>query len=284
MCQVKYKRFKLELFRSSFFVYFCDTLFSVTVSYGGLRLNLTLEFVEGDGTILVVVEFLEDLIGLLLGHVETTALNDTLDLAGVDTAIRIQVKAVEGLNNVEVRVASESLSDGLGSDLNLEVHSPHVAELDLGVGEEAVVTSEQVVAMVRGTSVQHMSIVRILCNKGISELTKVKSVVVIYVVSSEEEINLISLGENTNSSETLSQIGLSDRTVTAMIKDGKCVVQVKVRLHGEAGLTVLKFALLSNQVTKALNQCVLFVRVQNGLARRSVGTVTSYWAREGSYG
>jgi hypothetical protein len=112
-------------------------------------------------------------------------------------------------------------------------------------------------------------VIRILSNKSISELPKAKSMVMIPVVSSEEQVNLICFGENTDSSETLSQISLCNTSVSAMVKYYKCVMQVEIRLHCERSFTVLKFALLCDQVTESIYECVLFLSVEDGLAGRA---------------
>jgi hypothetical protein len=87
----------------------------------------------GHAAHLVLIELFKGLGGLLLADVEATGLNDAPDLVLGHTAIIIQVKAIEGLVQIEAGLALEALADGLSSNLNLEVHAPHVSELNLSV-------------------------------------------------------------------------------------------------------------------------------------------------------
>jgi hypothetical protein len=48
------------------------------------------------------------------------------------------------------------LSYSFGSDFSLEVDSPHIAELDLSVRVEAVVTAIEGMTMIAWSSVQHV--------------------------------------------------------------------------------------------------------------------------------
>ena len=92
----------------------------------------------------------------LLCHIETAGFNDALDFRGGDATIVVQVQAVEGLIDVEAWLALETLSYGLGCNFCLKVDSPHIAELHLSVGVEAVVAAVERVAVIAWPSVQHV--------------------------------------------------------------------------------------------------------------------------------
>lgn len=78
------------------------------------------------------------------------------------------------------------------------MHTPHIAVLDLSIREEAVITSVQMVAMIRWTTFQHMGIVLIEANEGCTKLAEVESVIFIGIVALEEQGDLISSWEYTD--------------------------------------------------------------------------------------
>ena len=118
------------------------------LAHGALRLDLVLELVEEDLAVAVLIELLEHLLGLLLGHEETAALEDVHQLVGLDTPVRVCVQTIERLDHVEVGVCVQALAHGLRRRLHLEMNTPHVAMLDLRIWEETVIASVQVVAVV----------------------------------------------------------------------------------------------------------------------------------------
>ena len=242
----------------------------VVVLQGRLRLDLVLELVEHNLARLSLVKLGEHLLSLALSHVEAARLNDPLDLTAVNLAVRVQIKRVKGLHNVKVRMSGKSLANTLGSGLNFEMSAPHVAVLNLGIGEEAIITLVKVVSMIRWSSVQHVAVVRVVREEGLAELLEAQSVVLVVVVALEEEADLISGGEDTDRGQTLSYVGLSDLSVSAIVEDREAVVQVEVGFVSQHNLGALQFSLLSDQVTKSLNQGILVVRVKRGLVRGAV--------------
>lgn len=121
--------------------------------------------------------------------------------------------------------------------------SPHVAELNLSVSKEAVITTVASVAVVRGATVQHVSVVVVLSDKCLTKFTEVQSVVSINVIALKEQVDLIGSREHANSSETVSHICLRDSTNTAVVENHESVVKVEVRLHCHRCFTGLKFTL-----------------------------------------
>lgn len=196
----------------------------VVVLQGRLRLDLVLELMEHDLAHLSLVKLSEHLLGFALGHVEAARLNDPLDLAAVNFAVRVQIKRVKGLHNVKVRMSGKSLAHTLGGGLNLEMGAPHVAVLHLGIGEEAIIALVEVVSVIRRSSVQHVAVVRIVRQEGLAELLEAQSVVLVLVVALEEESDLVSGWEDTDRSQTLSYVGLSDLPVSAIVEDREAVV------------------------------------------------------------
>lgn len=87
-------------------------------------------------------------------------------------------------------MALESLSYSFGSDFSLEVDSPHIAELDLSVRVEAVVTAIEGMTMIAWSSVQHVGVVRVLCKESLAEFVEVKSAIVANIVPFEEKVCL----------------------------------------------------------------------------------------------
>lgn len=68
-------------------------------------------------------------------------MNKSADFILGDNSIVVEVERVESFVDVEAGLSLQSLADRLSRGLGLEVDSPHVSELNLGVAHEAVVSS-----------------------------------------------------------------------------------------------------------------------------------------------
>lgn len=119
-----------------------------SVANRALRHNLLTEISVAHRAKLVLVELIEGRFCLLAGDVEATAFNNALDFTGINAAIVFQVERIECLVHIEARIALQALTDSLSSSLNLEMHTPHISELNLGVCVEAIVTAVDWVSMV----------------------------------------------------------------------------------------------------------------------------------------
>ena len=84
--------------------------------------------------------------------------------------------------------------------------SPHVAELDLSVRVETVVTSIKRVTVVAWPSVQHVRVVGVLGEESLAEFVEIESSVIVCVVAFEEKISLLRCWENPNCCKSISQI------------------------------------------------------------------------------
>jgi hypothetical protein len=219
--------------------------------------------VEENLAITVLVELLKHLLGLFLCDEETATLEDTHQLMCLDSAIWVLVQTVKGLNDIEVGVCLQALANSLCRWLNLEMHTPHIAVLDLSIREEAVITSVQMVAMIRWTTFQHMGIVLIEANEGCTKLAEVESVIFIGIVALEEQGDLISSWEYTDWGETLSQISLTNRPISEVVEDHKCIVQVEIGLHGQCNLAILEFFFLCTEIFDCLDEGSLLMWVQH---------------------
>jgi hypothetical protein len=219
----------------------------------------------GHAAHLVLVELVESGGSLLLAHVEAAGLDDTLDLAGVHTAVVVKVKTVESLVHVEAGLALETLAYCLSSNLYLEVDAPHVSELDLGVGVEAVVAAVDRVLVVGGTAVEHVRVVAISGEEGIGELVEVESEILVCVVAGDEKVNLITCREHTDGREALTDVSSGDVTTEVNVEDAESVVEVEVGLVGQSHLGLLKLTLKGDDVAHAVDKSVLLVKVEDGL-------------------
>jgi hypothetical protein len=233
---------------------------------GRFGLNLLFEFSHVDSARIVTVKLLQHWVGLLLRHVEATRLNDALDLASVDPSVGVEVERVERRVGVEVRVAVEALADGLSSDFELEVLAPHVTELDLSVGEEAIVAAVERVSVVRWATVQHVRVVRVAREESICELLEAQAVVTILVVALEEQVHLVNSGEDANSSEAVTNLALRDGASAGLVENGEGVVKVEVRLEGQWGLGWFQLALKADEVSESVHKLVLFRALKRRLA------------------
>jgi hypothetical protein len=219
----------------------------------------------GHAAHLVLIELVEGLGGLLLADVEAAGLNDTLDFAGVHTSISVQVKAVEGLIQIEAGLALKALADGLSSNLNLKVHAPHVSELNLSVWVEAVITAIGRVLMVGGATVQHVIVVPVRWKESFGELIEAKTHVLVAVVAVDEKVDLIAGREDTDGRETLANVGSCNLATEVNIEDTEGVVDVEIGLVRERNLGGLKLTFKGDDVAKAIDQSVLLVEVEDGL-------------------
>jgi hypothetical protein len=87
----------------------------------------------GDSSISVLVDLFNQLGNFLLTHIETSGFYESLDLVLTNGTIIVQVNTHEGFVDVEAGSLVESLSQLLREDFNLEVGSPDILELNLGV-------------------------------------------------------------------------------------------------------------------------------------------------------
>jgi len=202
-----------------------------SASHGGARHHLFSELSEGDSAVLVLVHFLDDLGGLLLTDVEATRLDQALELFASDPAVVVHVEGVECLVDVEVGLALEALSDGLSGDLTAEVLAEDGAELELGVGEEAVVAAVKRVAVIGATALGHASVVSIKGEQGVAELAHVEAAVTSCIVAGDEEVELLAGGEDTDCGKTLTKISDSDTAEVVHIEDLKSISEVEIGLQ-----------------------------------------------------
>lgn len=203
---------------------------------GALRSHFVGELRVGNSSSLGFVEFLDNLSGLLVANVESAGLNEPLKLISGHGTVVVQIAGVERLVDVKARLALESLADGLGGGLGLEVNSPDISELDLSVRQEAIVASVKGVSVVRGASVHHMGIVSVESGEGVGELVEGESTVTVGVVAGHEELNFLGGGVHTDGGKTVTEVG--DRNVAAeiLIENLEGVLQVEVALEGKRSL------------------------------------------------
>lgn len=220
---------------------------------------------EGDSAVLVLVHFLNNLGGFLVADVETARLNEAAELLTSDSAIIVHVERVECLIHIEVGLTLEALADRLSSDLTAEVLSPDGAELQLGVGEEAVITAVERVAVVRATTLSHAGVVSIKGEESVAELTHVEAAVTSGVVTSHEEVELLASGEDTDGGETLAEISDSDATEVVDIKDLEGIRQVEVGLESKRGLLTLDLILGGDKVAETVDELILIAERKDGL-------------------
>lgn len=237
-------------------------IIAASLSDWALWLNLFLKFVEAHLSTIGSIKFTQDLSGFFLCNVETTNLQNLHKLTNVDLAVCIPVEAIEGLHDVEVRVGAQTLANGFCGRFDLEVHTPHVTVLNLCVGEVAVITSVQMVSMVRRSTLQHVGVIIVVANEGCAKFIVIESMVLISVVSLEEQIHLVCRWENPNCCETLSQISLADSSSPKMIEDDESVMHIEIRFHCQCNFGVLKFFLLTPEVLNSLHESLLLMGVQ----------------------
>lgn len=91
------------------------------------------------------------------------------------------------------------MANSLSCSFNFEMNTPHIAVFNLSLREEAVVATVKVVSMIRRTTVQHMTVVVVIGQECLGKLLETNTVVLVQVVSLEEQTHLISGGEDSNS-------------------------------------------------------------------------------------
>ena len=259
-------------------LYDYDVLSICSPSGWGSWESLLSELSEGNTAILVSVHLVDDLVDFLVRHPVPTGLDHSLELDGVNGSIVVQVKGVEGLVAVESWPGVESLSQALGGGLNSEVCPPHVLELESGVWEEAVISSNWSWGVVGWSSGHGVSVVSVVGKEGSLELVSLKSSVSALVVSLYEEINLLSGWEHVDGVQTGSELVGIDSSVSWDVEDVEGVSEVEVVLLCEGDLGVLDLLLLSAEVFDSVNELILVVDSEDWLSAWG----NSGWADGGS--
>ena len=236
------------------------------MSHGALGHDLLSEFSERDSSILVSIHFLDDLGGLLLGDVETAGLNETLELITGDGSAIVLVEGVESLVDVEVGLSLETLAGGLSLSLGSHVGSPDGLEVGGSASGEAVVTSIDGVTVVGATTFGHGGVVSIKGEESIGELTEVESTVTGGIVSSDEEVELFGGGEDSDGSESFTELGGADVSVVVSVEHLEGVSEVKVGVAGELGLLSLDVVLNTDHITKSIDELILVTESENRFA------------------
>lgn len=164
----------------------------------------------------------------------TSASNNPLYLWCGHLSISVKINAVEGLIHAEMGVALESLSHLLGLHFYFEVHSPYITELNGSVSEPAIIQPVERMAVVRTSSLEHMCIVGVISWESPSKLLQAYSHVPIDIVSAEEKVYFFTRGENTNCSETVSQLLGGNVAILILIEDRESIFEVHVWLERQS--------------------------------------------------
>jgi len=220
------------------------------------------------------------LVDFLEAHEVPSGLDHSLQLRGAHASVVVEIERVEGLVAVEAGSGGQSVSDGLSRVLDSEVGSPHVLELEGGVGEEAVVSPNGSGSVVGGSAVDHAAVVRVVGQEGVRELVEVQASVSGLVVPSHEKIDLLAGGEHVDGVQAGSDLVAVDLSVVGDVKDVEGVSQVEVVLLGQVNLGGFKLHLLVAEVLEAVHQLVLVVNSEDGLS----GGRRSGRAHRGSHG
>ena len=208
---------------------------------------------KGNSAVFIFVHFLNNLCCLLLADVEAAGLNKALEFLARDASISVHVERVEGLVHVEVGHALEALANGLCSDFTSEVGSEDGAELELGVGHEAVIASVKRVTMVRATTFNHAGVVGVKGEECIAKLATVEATVTSSVVTRDEKIQFFASGEDADGSESLSELSHADVATVVHIEDLERVSHIEIGLHSQLGLLSFNVILSSDEVTESID-------------------------------
>lgn len=105
----------------------------------------------------------------------------------------------------------------------------------MSIGEEALVAAVERMTVVGWAPLQHVRVVVIGAEECFSELVEVKTEVSALVVASKPKVDLINGGEDADSSEAVTELGLGDGAAAAVVENCEGIVKVKVGLesHGD---------------------------------------------------
>ena len=209
-----------------------------------------------DSAILVLVHLVNDLIDLLLGDVETSALNDSLKFISGDATIAVEVEGVECVVDVEVWVGAELLAHRLSLVLSSKVGSPACSELVSGSCSEAVITSVDWGSVVGWSSSDLTGVVIVEGQESCLEFGSGESAVSAGVVPSDEEIDLVLGWEETDSVESVSELEGIDDTIASLVEDFEGISEVEVIACSKTGLVGLNLVLDSADGLKAADELV----------------------------
>ena len=143
--------------------------------------------------------------------------------------------------------------------------APDGLELKAGVRHEAVIAAVQRVAMVGSATLSHTGVVSVEGEEGVRELTHVETTVTSRVVASHEKIELLARGEDTDGSETLTQVNSCDAAEVSSVEDLERVRQVEVGFESQARLLALNVVLILDHGPEAVDELVLVAQGQHRL-------------------
>jgi len=121
--------------------------------------------------------------------------------------------------------------------------APHVSELNLGVGVEAIIAAVDGVLVVGWATVQHVGVVAVGGEEGIGELIEAQTKILVSVVTGQEKINLFTGREDTDSRETFTNVSSRNVATVINIKNAESIVQVEVGLVCKGNFGLLKLTL-----------------------------------------
>lgn len=226
------------------------------------------KFGERDSAILVSVHLVDDLFTLLESNEVSSGLNHSSELVGADGSIAVQVHGVESFIGIETWSSGQSLSERLSSVFTSDVSSPHGLELEGGVWEEAVISSDGSWDVVGSSSVDHAGVVLVVSKESLGELREVESSISGLVVSAHEEFSLIISWVDTDGVETLHELVGGNLTISNwLIEDVESIEQVEVGFVGKVDLTSLEFLLKVAELFHRVDELILVVESEDWLSR-----------------
>ena len=133
--------------------------------------NFLREFSEVDSSIPVSVHFVNDLLKFLLAYEVASGFDHSSKFDSADASVAVQVKTIEGLVCVESWLGGKSLSQALSSVLTPDVCPPHALEFEGSVWKENIISSHNSWNEVGWSSGNHLSVVSILGEEHLLELS-----------------------------------------------------------------------------------------------------------------
>ena len=121
--------------------------------------------------------------------------------------------------------------------------------------------------MIRTATLSHGGVVGIKGEERIAEFTHVEASVAALVVASDEKVKLFARREDSNSSQSFTQLSHADVTAVVDVEDLECICQVEVTLESEGRLFALDIILVLNECAKAIYQLILVTQVEHRLPR-----------------
>lgn len=177
-------------------------------------------------------------------------------------AIRVSVDQKESFVNVEVRSASQALSDHFSVLLNGKVASESAQEHLTGLNCEEVGAAITVVDVVSGTALHRLGKGLVEWGEGIAEVRVKNSAITIFVVPSHKEEDVVSVWVHAEFTQGFDNLGSGHPTFAELVDHLVGVHQVEVWLGRKTRLCLIDLEFETNILANGADKLLFLIKLQ----------------------